>query len=76
MQVTKGHKLNEKQLYHIQAVTEWSDEPFDMFVWADHSPTLEEVKKLYLEEFDDQGYSELRDFVNSYNVYSVYAEEI
>lgn len=76
MEVTKGNKLNMKRLYHIQSEVEWSDEPYDMFVWADHFPTPEEVKKLYLEEFDDPGEVELGDFMNSYNVYTVYAEEI
>ena len=76
MEVTKGHKLNQKRLYHIQSVTDWSDEPFDTFVWSDHFPTIEEVSRLYKDEWVDLSAGQLKDYLDSYNVYTVYAEEI
>ena len=76
MEVTKGNKLNEKRLYHIQAVNEWHDDPYDTFVWSDHRPTAEEVSKLYKDEWTDLSEGQLKDYLDSYNIYTVYAEEV
>lgn len=69
---------DDKTLWHIQSVTEWHDEPYDIFVWAKLEPSRAEIRKLYLAENDglDPSDDEVQDFVNSANVYSVYPEEL
>lgn len=74
-------EINGKTLYHIQAVTDWSDEPYDIFTLADHYPSREEVKKLYIEDRfngeDTEGNDqEIADFVIYHNVYTVYTTNI
>lgn len=77
MQVTKGHKLNQKMLYHVQSISDYSDDPLDYFIWADHIPTYDEVKKVISEDFDPDSDKEwVKEIMNNYNVYTVYAEEI
>lgn len=75
-------EINGKTLYHIQAVTEWSDDPYDIFLWADHFPTRYEIKEAYIrdrfgsEEEPADNDTEIQDFMESHNVYTIYAEEI
>lgn len=67
-----------KKLYHIQATTGWCDEPYDIYVFADHYPTSAEVRQLYLNEREDleRDDEEVNDFVKYHNVYKVYAGEV
>ena len=70
-----------KKLYHVQAVTEWSDSPYDIFLFADHYPTDEEVRQAYIKDRDIEpedikDNTEIEDFAKYYEVYSVWAEEI
>lgn len=76
MRVTKGHKLNEKQLYHVQSISDYSDDPLDYFIWADHMPTREEVREVVKEDIDPSNTEWIAEIMSGYNVYSVYAEEI
>lgn len=78
MEVTKGNKLNMKRLYHIQSITDWSDEPYDLFVWSEQWPTAKDIMQLYLNEREDlkKDDPEVLDFMENHNVYTVYAEEI
>lgn len=70
-------KFEKKTLWHIQAVTDWHNEPYDMFLISEKEPTYEQCTVLYCEEqgidFDDE---EAQDFNNNCNIYSVYAEEV
>ena len=65
---------NGKQLYHIQAVSDYSDEPLDYFVWCDGLPTKDQVRKILLE--DDTPEDWVEEILELYEVYSVYAEEV
>ena len=69
---------NDKKLYHIQATTEWSDNIYDIFVFADHEPTKEEVQEAYIDDRDAEelGEAEIADFMNNYEIYTVWTTEI
>lgn len=73
---------NNKTLYHIQNANMGSDGyPFDAFVFCDHEPNKEDLKKIFDIEWGD-GYGEdngkyaLEEWLTSSEIYSVYAEEI
>jgi len=68
---------NNKKLYHVQSVTDWHDEPYDIFVFSELEPNQKELTELFK---DDLGYfrdnnPELKDLVNNANIYTVYAVE-
>lgn len=66
-----------KTLYHVQSITEWHDDPYDMFVWAkSESDITKKLKKLYKEDCGDIDNTELNDLIENSNVYTVYAEEV
>ena len=66
-----------KTLYHVQSITDWHDDPYDMFVWAKgESHVRENLKKLYLDDCGDIDNTELNDLVDNSNMYTVYAETI
>lgn len=69
---------DDKILFHIQSITDWHDDPYDIFVWAKQEPSEDEVLKLYLAENDGLTLSDdqAKDFADSANVYFVYAEEL
>ena len=72
MQVTKDNKT----LYHIQSITDYSDEPMDYFIWSERQPTKEQIRKLVEEDLPDEAEKYLvTDVVNNSNVYTVWAEE-
>lgn len=75
MNITK----NGKTLYHIQNMNVYSDGTcFDTFVYCDHYPTDTDLLLVYGIEFpDDKNNNELiEEFLNSSEVYRVYAEEL
>lgn len=66
-----------KTLYHVQSITEWHDDPYDMFVWANSEGEItKKLRKLYKEDCGDIGKAELDDLVDYSNIYTVYAEEV
>lgn len=77
MKVEKDNKV----LYHIQNMNMSSDGyPFDTYVWCDHFPNKDDLKKAFELEFaDSHGENEeyaLEEWLTSSEVYMVYAEEI
>jgi len=73
-------KRGEKTLYHIQNMNICSDGcAFDDFVFADHFPTKDDLKTIFLSEFEgsDINTEEMLDeFLTSSEIYKVYAEEV
>ena len=77
MKVEKDNKV----LYHIQNMNMSSDGcPFDTYVWCDHFPNKDDLKKAFELEFaDSYGKNKeyaLEEWLTSSEVYMVYAEEI
>lgn len=74
MEVTK----NGKVLYHIQNMNICSDNSaYDMFLFSDHFPTKEELRKKFAEDFgcdEDDAYAD--EFCTSSEIYKLYAEEL
>lgn len=72
---------NGKVLYHIQNLNMGSDGcPFDTYIWCDHSPTIEDLRKSFDLEWGD-GYADnhqeiLDEWLTSSEMYAVYAEEV
>lgn len=73
-----------KILYHIQNLNMSSDGyPFDAYVWCDHFPNKDDLKKIFDIEWGD-GYKDnkesgeyaLEEWQTSSEVYAIYAEEI
>lgn len=65
-----------KELYHIQNRNICSDgSAYDMFVFSDHEPTKEDLRRLFIEDYGESEW-ELEEWLTSSEVYSVYAEEI
>lgn len=77
MRVEKDNKV----LYHIQNMNMSSDGyPLDTYIWSDHFPNKDDLKKAFELEFAD-GYGEhekyaLEEWLTSSEVYAVYAEEV
>lgn len=67
---------NGKKLYHVQSITDYSEDTIDYFIWADHFPTEQDVRKVITNDFDDGNDERIEDIFNNHNVYSVYAEEL
>lgn len=66
-----------KTLYHVQSITEWHDEPYDMFVYAKSEyDVTKKLKKLYKDDCGDIDKEELDDLIENSNIYTVYAEEV
>ena len=72
---------DDKVLYHIQNMNMSSDGyPLDTYVWCDHFPNKDDLKKAFELEFAD-GYGEdeqyaLEEWLTSSEVYMVYADEV
>lgn len=73
---------DNKTLYHIQNLNMGSDGcPFDTYVWCDHFPNKQDLRKAFDLEWGD-GYAEndgeatLEEWLTSSEVYMVYADEI
>lgn len=73
-----------KTLYHMQNTVMGSDGvPFDVFVWCDHYPTIDDCRKAFELEYAD-GYSDdkeaydqaMQDWLDNLTVYIIYAEEL
>jgi hypothetical protein len=67
-----------KTLYHVQSITDYHDDPYDMFVWGKNEYEVEkQLKKLYK---DDLGFGsdtdEIANLIANTNIYTVYAEEV
>ena len=69
---------NDKTLYHIQSITEWHDDPYDMFVWAtDEMSVTKNLKQLYKNDiYDEIDDTELKDLIENTNIYTVYADNV
>lgn len=75
--MSKQVNSNGKTLYHIQSITDWHDDPYDMFVYADNeSEVRKNLKQLYTEDCGDIDETELKDLIDNTNIYTVYADEI
>lgn len=77
MRVEKDGKV----LYHIQNLNMGSDGyPLDTWVWCDHFPNKDDLKKAFDLEFADgygmQSSYALEEWLTSSEVYMVYADEI
>ena len=80
----KVENENGDTLYHMQSVDLGSDgKPFDVFVWLDHEPREEDLKKAFALEYrdgfdeDEEGFLELqREWLATAEWYAVYAEEL
>ena len=74
-------KRYNKVLYHIQNMNITTDgTAFDEFVFADHFPNKEDLRKVYVSEFggtsDEHNKAFLEEFLTSSEIYKVYAEEV
>jgi hypothetical protein len=68
---------NGKTLYHIQSVSEWHEEPYDLFVWAkDEKEVTENLKGIYKNDYEDIDDTELADMIDNSSIYIVYGEEV
>ena len=71
---------NGKTLYHVQSVTDWHDEPYDMFVFSKNPPNEIELRRLLTEDSDfteeDVDKQEINDLIKCANAYTVYTEEL
>ena len=77
MKVEKDGKV----LYHIQNLNMGSDGyPLDTYVWCDHFPNKDDLKKAFDLEFSDgygaQSSHALEEWLTSSEIYKVYAEEV
>lgn len=74
-------KRYDKVLYHIQNMNITTDgTAFDEFVFCDHFPNKEDLRKVYASEFggtsDEHNEALLEEFLTSSEIYKVYAEEV
>lgn len=67
-------QVNEKKLYHIQSVTEYSDDPLDFFLLSSEYPNDFDIKKAVLDDIEDNAW--IDDITNNAQIYSVYATEV
>ena len=73
MDVKKGMKT----LWHVQNMNICSDgTPYDMFLWAEYEPTMDEIIKVFKEDTYDWTESDIEELKSSSEIYKVYAEEI
>lgn len=68
-------KIGEKRLYHVQSVSEYSDDPMGYFLIADHEPTKDEIRKVIADDFEE-GDEWVETIVDNAETYSVYAVEV
>lgn len=67
---------DNKKLYHIQSISDYSDEPMDYFIWKDGIPTEEDITNIVRADFEDEEDGMIEEIASNCNVYSVYAEEV
>lgn len=74
---------DNKTLYHIQNLNMGSDGyPFDTYVWCDHFPNKQDLRKVFDLEWEDgcaekeEWKATLEEWLTSSEVYMVYADEI
>lgn len=68
---------NGKTLWHIQNKNICSDgTPYDMFLWSENEPTLEEIVKAFKEDYADCEDWQVEEWETSSEIYAVYAEEV
>ena len=66
-----------KTLYHIQSITDWHEDAYDMFVYASsESEVRNNLERLYRNDYADIGEPELRDLIDNTNIYTLYTETI
>lgn len=63
----------KEYLYHIQNMNICTDgNPYDVFLWCDHVPTTEDLKKVFLDDFGGtDGILLVDEFVSSSDVWKV-----
>lgn len=60
-------------LWHIQNRNICSDgSAYDLFYWSKHEPTQDDLKKLFVEDYGEEGW-ELDEWLTSSEVYAVCA---
>jgi hypothetical protein len=58
-------------------VSEWHEEPYDLFVWAkDEKEVTENLKGIYKNDYEDIDDTELADMIDNSSIYIVYGEEV
>ena len=66
-----------KTLYHVQSITDWHKDAYDMFVYASsESEVNSNLERLYRDDYIDIDETELRDLIDNSNIYTLYAEII
>lgn len=72
--------VNEKSetLYHVQSVSDWTEDPVDIFIFANEEPDRSKIRQLIANELgldlSDSGYRKQIDALSSgANTYTVYA---
>lgn len=65
-----------KTLYHVQSLSDYSDEPMDYFIWSRQEPTSDEIRTIVKDDFNDDDNNYVDEIVNNCNVYTVYTEEV
>ena len=65
-----------KTLYHIQSISDYTDEPMDYFVLLDRFPTRDDVLVAIQDDFDDKNDPWIDEILENHNVYTVYTTEV
>ena len=65
-----------KTLYHIQSISDYTDEPMDYFVLLDRYPTRDDVLVAIQDDFEDKNDPWIDDILENHNVYTVYTTEV
>ena len=65
-----------KTLYHIQSISDYTDEPMDYFVLLDRYPTRDDVLVAIQDDFEDKNDQWIDDILENHNVYTVYTTEV
>ena len=65
-----------KTLYHIQSISDYTDEPMDYFVLLDRFPTRDDVLVAIQDDFDDKNDPWIDEILENHNVYTVYTTEL
>lgn len=73
LDVMKGNKC----LWHIQNMNiSHNGEPYDLFLWSEHEPTEEQLRKAFLNDYEHCEDWQLEEWMTSSEMYKVWAEEI
>ena len=65
-----------KTLYHIQSISDYTDEPMDYFVLLEHFPLEADVMEAIKDDFEDKNDPWIKEIFDNHNVYTVYVTEL